>query len=102
MTRQDDLSQSRVFTGTLAREGHELALDVRIHVDDTGEIVFAFDPIPHSDRTHFLLTTFHERGSRILPLRFSGVAPDGTRFSSDNFHLNHRRELSIRRVSPTA
>jgi hypothetical protein len=87
LTEQDGLSQLRLFTGTLAREGHEVALDVRILIDETGEIVFAFDPILLSDRTQFLLTTFHERGSRIRPLRFSGVAPDETRFSTDNFHF---------------
>jgi hypothetical protein len=87
VTAEDDLSQIRVFTGTLARAADELALDARIRIDETGEIVFAFDPIPYSDSSHFLLATFHERGSRIPTLRFSGIAPDGTRFSTDDFHL---------------
>src|SRR5437016_5042492 len=87
MTNQDDLSARRLFTGTLTRDGDELSLGARIHIDDSGEIVFAFDPVPHSESSHFLLTTFHHRGSRVPAFHFSGVAPDGTRFSTEDFHL---------------
>lgn len=87
MIKQDDLSAPRAFTGTLTHDGDELALGARIHIDDSGEIVFAFDPVPHSESSHFLLTTFHEPVSRVPMFHYSGGAPDGTRFSTEDFHL---------------
>jgi hypothetical protein len=101
MSKSDDLSEPRLFSGTLSQNGNELRLDVRISVDASGEITLGFDPIPLTNESKFLLTDFYHEGSRRTTLRFAGIAPDQTRFETDDLHLNrcsHSLDASGHRV----
>jgi hypothetical protein len=97
MLVDNGLSEPRIFAGTLSGDGNELCLDVRIHVDSTGEVLFGFDPIPLTDDSQFLLMDWSKESDRPTKLGFAGVAEDKTRFQTDDLHsdkCSHRWDAS--------
>lgn len=97
MSRDEGLSEPRTFAGTLSHNGNDLRMDVRIHIDSLGEVIFGFEPTPLTDESKFLLIDWFNDGDRPTALAFAGVAEDKTSFETNDLHLDkcsHRSDGS--------
>lgn len=84
---ESGLSQPRRFTGQLLHDEDHVEVAVQISLDETGEVVFAFEPIPRTDASFFLLDAAFDRGERLAQVRLSAATDDGIRFETDDFRI---------------
>src|SRR5450432_4112260 len=82
------LSAPRLFRCTLSLDAAKAAVSVRIHVDASGEVCFAFEPVPLTNESRFLLNAWNDSSSRPRRFQLSGNDDEGIQFETDRFHVN--------------
>jgi hypothetical protein len=87
--RQADqgLREPKTYSGALVAGTNELRVTARIHLDATGEVVFAFDPVPFDNSSRWLLEAFYRHAVRPPTFRLTAVAEGGTNFETNDLHL---------------
>src|SRR5690349_8017521 len=81
------LAQPRHFAGELSYESDRCAVTALIHVDESGEVVFALDPLVYTNESRFLFQLHHSDSEVGARLRFSAEAPEGIQFETPDFHM---------------
>jgi hypothetical protein len=99
------LAEPKLFKGPFSLGSESVEAEIRIGIDETGELTFEFTPIPLTDKSRFIMIAWHDRKSDIAHFSFRGTAEDGTRFETAHLFfssLNSPSDANGMRLVPMA
>jgi hypothetical protein len=68
------LAEPKLFKGPFSLGSESVAAEIRVGIDETGELTFDFTPIAFSARSLFIMIAWHGDKSDIAHFLFHGVS----------------------------